>query len=81
MVEKVEFAQLTSGGGQVTVDEKGDGSRIVVVKSGDRATVAAAWWRPEGSHYFYCRATLDGRAALAVDAFEKACRTLTPKHW
>jgi len=81
IVDKVEFARQIKLGGKVTVDEKTEGSRIVVIDRGNLATVAAAWWKPDGTHYFYCRALLAGRAVKAVDAFAKACRTLTPKQW
>ncbi len=81
IVDKVEFDRQIELGGQVTVDDKKDGFRLVVIKRGNLATVAAAWWKPDGTHYFYCRALLAGRAVEAVDAFEKACRSLAPKHW
>ena len=82
VTDKVEFAQLTGGDFTVDKDEKADGSRFVVARSSDGSVVvAAAWWKKDAPHYVYCRAKLDGDAAKALAAFEKACRSVSISSW
>ncbi len=79
IVNKVEFGRL--GDATIVKDETLPNGRIVIAKSDDRTEVIAAWWKQGASHYAFCRATLDGKTADAVDAFEKACRATRVTNW
>lgn len=73
-VDKVEFAQFASGGGTIDRDDKAEGSRTMVVTSGDRRDLRMAWWKTGASHYVSCSATLEREVAPALAAFEAACK-------
>jgi len=79
IVDEVEFDQLD--GATIVKDEALPNGRIVIAKTDDRTEVIAAWWKKGASHYSFCRATLDGKTAAAVDAFEKACRATRVTNW
>lgn len=79
VVDKVEFGRL--GDATIVKDEPLPNGRIVIAKSDDRTEVIAAWWKEGASHYAFCRATLDGKTADAVDAFEQACRATRVTNW
>ncbi len=72
-VDKVEFAQLASAG-TVEKDEKGDGTRTMVVAIGDRKDLRMAWWKTGAKRYVSCSATLEKEIAPALAAFEAACK-------
>lgn len=71
--DKVEFAQLASAG-TVEKDEKGEGTRTMVVAIGDRKDLRMAWWKTGATHYVSCSATLEKEVAAALPAFEAACK-------
>lgn len=72
-VDKVEFAQLASAG-TVEKDEKGEGTRTMIVAIGDRKDLRMAWWKTGAKHYVSCGATLEKEVAPALAAFEAACK-------
>lgn len=79
---KTEFAQFETDSFTVVSDEPLEGGgRILVARNDDRAFVAAARWKDGASRYAYCRASLDGRATDALDAFVQACRDLQVRTW
>lgn len=80
VAEKVELAQLLTF--EVVEDEPlGDAGRLVVARNGGSVHIAAAWWKPGASRYFFCRASLEDDAAAAADAFERACRSAQVLTW
>jgi len=80
--EKVEFKQFLEGDQfEVVKDEKGDDSRLMVAKSGDKIYIAAVQWKEGASRYFTCRATLEKEIAAAAPAFEQACRSVSISSW
>jgi hypothetical protein len=70
--DKIEFAQLASAG-TVEKDEKGEGTRTMIVAIGDRKDLRMAWWKTGAKHYVSCSATLE-EVAPALAAFEAACK-------
>ncbi len=81
-VEKAEFDRLTDNPGfTITKDEKIPGGRLLIGQSERATRLVAAWWKEGASHYYVCRASLDGKAAAAVDAFERACRATRVLSW
>ncbi len=80
--EKVDFKQFLDGDQfEVVKDEKADGSRLLVAKSGDKLYIAAAKWKEGASRYFTCHATLEKDVAAAAPAFEQACKSLQVSSW
>lgn len=81
-VEKAEFGRLSDDPGfTIAKDEQIPGGRIVVGRSERSSRVIAAWWKEGASKYYVCRASLDGDAARAIDAFERACRAVHVLAW
>lgn len=77
--DKVEFAQFASNGAKVAKDEAlPDGRLLVATWDRKRVDVAVARWKDGAERYFSCRATLEGAAADAADAFEAACLAMKP---
>ncbi len=76
-----EFAQYrASERFEILRDERiGRGSRIVTALRNETIYVTAAWWQEGASRYAFCRATLDGPAAEAREAFERACLATHPE--
>jgi len=86
--DKVNFAPFTSGTveGKVVKDVKGTNTRTLVFEhvvsesfpEKDVAiSIVTAWWSPEGSRYFTCRAELGTPLKGAAAAFEQACAKVT----
>jgi hypothetical protein len=81
--DKELFGPYTSGKsrGKVLKDEKRPNGRTLVFEVEpspfpDKEVavyVFTAWWDPEGSEYFSCKAELGQPVKGAADAFEKAC--------
>lgn len=82
--DKVHFSQFTSGNmeGKVLKDEKGTHRRTLVFEAKASESfpehsvavyVMTAWWDPDDSRYYTCRAELGAQIKGAADAFEKAC--------
>ena len=71
-----EFAQFTASDSfEVIRDERVHrNGRLIVAQRGAAIYLVVAWWREGASRYAFCRATLDGPAAGATEAFESACR-------
>ena len=78
---KVEFAQFTEGGFEVVADEATDSGRFLKATKDDGVYLRFAWWKKDASRYFFCRATLEGKAKAAAPAFEKACRSMAIVKW
>ena len=71
--DKIEFAQLASAG-TVEKDEKGEGTRTMIVAIGDRKDLRMAWWKAGTKRYVSCSASLEKEIAPALAAFEAACK-------
>lgn len=81
-VEKAEFGRLTGDAGfTITKDEKIPGGRLLIGRTERATRLVAAWWKEGASQYYVCRASLDGKAAEAIDAFERACRATRVLSW
>jgi hypothetical protein len=81
--DKVVFSQYTKSGATIVKDVKTDNRRTMVVEEkasdSDRdvaARVLVAWWEPDATRYFTCRAELGKPLKGAVEAFEKACANI-----
>lgn len=79
--DKVEFAQFTGDGFEVVSDAPIDGGRFLEAKKDGAIYLRYAWWKADGARYFFCRATLEGPAIGARDAFDKACRSMAIRKW
>ena len=77
--EKIEFKRFASA--HKERDDRTDNSRLVVVRSGNRVDIAAAWWRASASRYYYCRASLTAVISAAANAFVKACQSMRVVDW
>ena len=78
--DKVEVRALPVQ--EVESDEPiGRSGRVVVVRSGQVRYVVAGIWKPDGARYFFCRATLEGAAIDALQAFVGACRAMDVRRW
>jgi hypothetical protein len=71
-----EFAQFVDNDAfELLRDERaGPSGRLVLAKRGETLYLVVAWWKEGASRYAFCRATLDGEAAVADDAFVRACQ-------
>ena len=79
---KTEFAQFEADNFEIIEDQDLEGGgRLLVAETDDRAFVVAARWKEGASYYAFCRASLDGRATEALDAFIHACRSFQVKRW
>jgi hypothetical protein len=81
--DKVVFSQYAKSGATIVKDVKADNRRTMVVEEkasdSDRAVAArvlVAWWEPDATRYFTCRAELGAPLKGAVEAFEKACANI-----
>lgn len=78
--DKVEIRSLQVQ--HIDVDEPiGKVGRVIVARSGAVSYVVAGIWKPEGNRYFFCRATLEGAAFDALQAFVGACRAMDVRRW
>ncbi len=68
--------------GDVIKDEPlGTDGRILIKDQDGTLVVRLARWKQGASRYFFCKVTLEADARPAADAFEAACRALTPLRW
>ena len=78
--DKVEVSALPVQ--SVDSDEPiGKFGRVIVARSGDVRYIVAGVWKPDSARYFYCRATLEGQAIDALQAFVSACRAMDVRRW
>jgi hypothetical protein len=79
---ETEFEQFEADNFNILEDGPLEGGgRLLVAETDDRAFVVAARWKEGAARYAFCRASLDGRATEALDAFIHACRTFQVKRW
>ncbi|MCC6995699.1 MAG: hypothetical protein IT370_13905 [Deltaproteobacteria bacterium] len=68
--------------GDVIKDEAlGADGRLLIKDQDGTLVLRLARWKAGASRYFYCKVTLEADARPAADAFEAACRALTPLRW
>jgi hypothetical protein len=79
---ETEFDQFEADSFEILEDGPLEGGgRLLVAETDDRAFVVAARWKEGASRYAFCRASLDGRATEALDAFVHACRSFQVTSW
>ncbi len=67
---------------EIELDEPiGTSGRVVVTRAGGVRYVIAGIWKPDSARYFFCRATLEGAAIDALQAFVGACRAMDIRRW